>query len=63
MVVWSVLTIRKHAGLPVFQDLVELLTELLVAWVAEQVILPAFGETMLQTHKNTLLKMPNTYKL
>lgn len=35
--------IRKDTGLPVLQDLVELLSKLLVAWVTEQVILPAFG--------------------
>lgn len=43
----SRLTIRKHSGLPVLQDLVELLSKLLVAGVAEQVILPALGVEML----------------
>lgn len=43
----SRLTIRKHSGLPVLQDLVEFLTKLLVAWVTEQVILPALCMEML----------------
>lgn len=41
------LTIRKHSRLPVLQDLVELLSKLLVARVTEQVILPALGVEML----------------
>lgn len=44
----SALTIGEHTGLPVFQDFVKLLTELLVARVTEQVILPAFGVEMLK---------------
>lgn len=44
---WPALTIRKYTGLPVLQDLVKLLSKLLVAWITEQVILPAFGMKML----------------
>lgn len=43
----SRLTIRKQSRLPVRQDLVELLSKLLVAGVTEQVIHPALGVEML----------------
>lgn len=52
----AALTIRKHTGLPVLQDLVKLLSKLLVARVTEQVIRPAFGVEMLQTNRNSHLK-------
>lgn len=44
----AALTIRKHTGMPVLQHPVELLSKLLVARVAKQVVLPAFGMKMLQ---------------
>lgn len=47
----TALTIRKHTRLPVLQDPVELLTELLVARVTEKIIPPALGMKMLQTNK------------
>lgn len=52
----AALTIRKHTGLPVLQDLVKLLSKLLVAWVAKQVILAASGVEMLQTNTDLNFK-------
>ena len=49
---YTPLTIREHAGLPVLQHFVQILSKLLVAHVTEQVIRPAFGMKVLQKVKN-----------
>lgn len=56
----AALTIRKHTGLPVLQDLVKLLSKLLVAWVTKQVILAASGVEMLKNKYKFELKKSQT---